>query len=202
MGKGHWQSVYDATSPEAVSWYQAEPSPSLGALDRLAAGPGTSLIDIGGGASRLVDALLDRGWSDLSVLDIAEPALGLARARLGMRADTVDWIAADVTRWTPRRTYDVWHDRAAFHFLTQASDRAAYRDALAAATHGGSHVILATFAPDGPNRCSGLDVRRYDADELAAELGPGFDPVEEWREDHVTPKGAVQHFQWAVLRRR
>lgn len=200
-GRGHWQTVYETKSLERLSWYQAAPEPSLAALDRLGAGPGPSLIDIGGGASTLADTLLALGWRDLAVLDIAGSALGAAKARLGDKAAHIEWIQADVTDWRPPRPFDIWHDRAAFHFLTGEEQRAGYRRALDAGTAPGSHVILATFAPDGPEMCSGLPVRRYDAAGVAAELGPGFAPVEDWRETHVTPWGADQNFQWAVFRR-
>lgn len=200
-GRDHWQKVYETKSPDSVSWHQVLPGPSLAALDRIGAGQDSSLIDIGGGASTLVDALLDRGWRDLTVLDIAGSALDAAKARLADRASQVDWVAADVTQWRSDRTFDVWHDRAAFHFLTEDDQRASYRRALDAATAPGSHVILAAFAIDGPEKCSGLPVRRYDARDLAAELGPGFEPVEDWREEHFTPWGAAQSFQWTVFKR-
>ncbi|NAZ38023.1 methyltransferase domain-containing protein [Rubellimicrobium sp. CFH 75288] len=199
--RDHWERVHRTREPQTTSWHQPHPAPSLRALGHLGAGPADSLIDVGGGAARLVDALLDRGWEDLAVLDIAASALEAARARLGARAERVRWIAADVTRWQPDRTWTVWHDRAAFHFLTTPEDRAAYRRALEAAPRPGSGAILATFAPDGPERCSGLPVRRWDARSLAAELGPGWSPVAAWREDHRTPAGAVQAFQWTVFRR-
>ncbi len=197
----HWRRVYRTKAPKSVSWYQPIAEPSLAALDRLGAEPACSLIDVGGGASSLVDALLDRGWLDLTVLDIAEPALEAARARLGDRAAQVQWIAADVTEWQPERFYAVWHDRAVFHFLTAPSQRAAYRRALEAAMRSGGLAILATFAPDGPEQCSGLPVRRYDADGLAAELGGEFALIEQWREAHVTTWGAAQSFQWVAFRR-
>jgi trans-aconitate methyltransferase len=200
--RDHWERVHRTQAPEAMSWHQPRPEPSLRALDLLGAGPGDSLIDVGGGAAMLVDALLDRGWGDLAVLDIARSALDAARARLGARAERVRWIAADITRWQPDRVWTVWHDRAAFHFLTEAGDRAAYRRALDAATRPGAGAILAAFAPDGLERCSGLPVRGWDAEGLAAELGPAWTPVAAWREDHRTPAGAVQAFQWAAFRRR
>src|SRR5207253_535409 len=137
--------------------------PSLDALARIGAKPSQSLVDIGGGASTLVDALLDRGWHDLTVVDIAAPALAASKARLGERADSVVWEAADIRSWSSGRSFDLWHDRAAFHFLTDAVDRVAYRRVLDEGTHAGSHVIIATFALDGPDKCSGLPVRRYDA---------------------------------------
>jgi len=198
----HWRIVYETKQPNEVSWYQPVPAASLAALERAGADPSMSLVDVGGGAASLVDALLDRGWRDLTIVDIAEPALAASRARLGPRAALVRWEAVDIREWRPRRAFDIWHDRAVFHFLTEAADRAAYTRTLIAATQPGSSVILATFAVDGPEKCSGLAVRRYDAASLAAELGQDFLPLAAWRETHVTPWGAEQNFQWSVLRRR
>lgn len=198
----HWQAVYEAKRPEDVSWYQPVPEPSLEALARLGIGPEASLIDVGGGASSLADELVARGWRDVTVLDIAASAIAEAKCRLGDMGKTVRWIEADVLDWRPDRTYDVWHDRAALHFLTQTGDRARYVEALRTGTHAGSLVIIATFAIDGPELCSGLPVRRYDAAMMAAELGPDFTLIEGWREAHVTPWGATQDFQWAAFSRR
>ena len=197
----HWRRVYQAKQPEEVSWFQPAPEPSLYALDRLGMGPEASFVDVGGGASALVDALLDRGWSDLTVIDIAEPALEASQARLGERAAEVDWQVADVRRWRPGRNFDIWHDRAVFHFLTGAEDREAYLQVLRAATHPGSYVVIATFALDGPEQCSGLPVRRYDGEALAVELGLDFTRESDWLQTHVTPWGGTQNFQWAVFRR-
>ena len=196
----HWSRVYEEKAPSSVSWYQAEPEPSLRALDRFGARPSSSFVDIGGGASNLVDALLGRGWRDVTVLDIAAPALEAARARLGSEAGKVHWEVADITEWQPSRRYDVWHDRAVFHFLTAPEQREAYRRALLAGVSPGGLVIMATFALDGPERCSGLPVRRYDPAGLAAELGAAFRPIEGWREEHVTPWGSRQSFNWCAFR--
>lgn len=197
----HWNQVYRTKAPDSVSWYQPTPEPSLLALDELRVPATAALVDVGGGASSLVDRLLERGWSDLTVVDIAAPALDVARGRLGPMADRVRWEVADVTAWHPGRAYDVWHDRAVFHFLTEPDQRAAYRHALGGGTRPGSFVIIATFAPDGPERCSGLPVQRYDALALAGELGSGFTLLRDWRERHTTPAGSQQAFQWCVFRR-
>jgi trans-aconitate methyltransferase len=197
----HWEEIYRTRPADGVSWYQPTPEPSLRALGQLAVPATAALVDVGGGASSLVDQLLARGWVDLTVLDISAPALEVARARLGAAADAVRWVVADVTAWRPEKTYAVWHDRAVFHFLTAPEQRAAYRAALTAGTAPGSAVIMATFAPDGPERCSGLPVQRYAAAALAAELGPAFALVRDWREEHRTPSGGRQWFQWCVLRR-
>lgn len=190
----HWSAAWRDAAPETKSWHQDDPAPSLAAIEASGIAPDRPLIDVGGGAARLVDRLLDRGWTDLSVLDVAAEALDRARDRLGARAARVRWIVADVTRWTPERAYALWHDRAVFHFLTTPEDRAAYARTLDAALAPDGQAILATFALDGPERCSGLPVQRHDAASLEAALGPGFRLVETRRETHVTPAGAEQRF--------
>jgi ubiquinone/menaquinone biosynthesis C-methylase UbiE len=157
---------------------------------------------VGGGASRLVDALLEEGFGQLAVLDISAVALERARTRLGSRAAAVTWIASDVATWTPDALFDVWHDRAVFHFLVTEEERAAYRTTLRRALVSGGQAVIATFASDGPDRCSGLPVVRYEPETLAVELGPPFELVEGVREDHVTPGGKVQRFQYSRLVRR
>jgi trans-aconitate methyltransferase len=199
--QSHWQKTYSDRGETGVSWFEQRPEVSLDLIARIGATAASSLIDIGGGASRLVDALLDAGWRSLAVLDISNAALDAARDRLGAMASQVDWIVADVTQWRPGRTYDIWHDRAAFHFLTDAADRAAYVERLTTAVKPGGHAIIATFAPDGPERCSGLPVMRYDSAMLAAAIGPAFRLVEERRHGHTTPWGSTQAFQFCALRR-
>ena len=198
----HWRHVYATKGPNEVSWFQGSPAPSLDALDRFGAGPDMSLVDVGAGASSLADVLLDRGWTDVTLLDISEPALEATRLRLGPPADRVSWQVADIREWRPGRAFDVWHDRAVFHFLTEAADRSAYKRTLLDGTHPGSHVILATFAPDGPATCSGLPVQRYDAAALADQLGAEFERIDDWRQTHVTPWGSEQRFQWCLFTRR
>ena len=200
--RDHWRALYGTKSPEEVSWYEASPAPSLDAFDRLGVAPGMAVIDVGAGASRLADCLLDRGFTDVTLLDIAETALDATRLRLGPRAGKLQWEVADICHWQPGRQFDAWHDRAAFHFLTEPGDRARYRRTLLDGMHPGSLVILAAFAPDGPEQCSGLPVQQYDADDLAAELGEDFRPVESWRHSHTTPWGTEQRFQWAAFRRK
>jgi trans-aconitate methyltransferase len=184
-----------------VSWFQDNPQPSLDLISDLASGPDAPIVDIGGGASRLVDALLDRGFRALSVLDLSPSALHLAQDRLGERAKAVRWIAADATRWTPERPQDIWHDRAAFHFLIAPEQRAAYVARMAAALRPGGHAVIGAFAPDGPERCSGLPVARYDVAALARELGPAFIPVSTRPHAHLTPAGVAQRFLFSVFRR-
>jgi SAM-dependent methyltransferase len=197
----HWNGVYTTKAENGVSWFQSSPDASLDLIGRFGGVAQPSLIDIGGGMSRLADALVEAGCRDLTVLDLSSVALDAARKRLGAAASDVEWIVADVTQWRPHRTYDVWHDRAAFHFLTQPADRAAYVAALHQAVRPGGHVIIATFAPDGPERCSGLPVERYDPQTLTKVIGPSFELVGERRQAHTTPSGGLQAFQFSALRR-
>lgn len=197
----HWDKVYRTKQSTAVSWYQPSPLPSLKVLDLFATDKALSLIDVGGGASNLADALLARGWSDITVLDIAAPALRVAQERLGEEAERVRWEVADITNYQPLRTYDVWHDRAVFHFLTSLGERQSYKRALAGGTTAGSLVVMSTFALDGPERCSGLVVQRYSADSLSQELGSDFKMLEAWHEEHTTPDGNEQAFNWCVFKR-
>lgn len=199
--EAHWQNVYSSKATTAVSWYQETPAPSLDLLRLAGATQNAGIIDIGGGASILTDNLLALGHGDLSVLDISRASLEAAQVRIGAAAGNVDWIVADVTRWRPERSYDVWHDRAAFHFLVEEKQQAAYADRLRAALRQGGHAIIGTFAPDGPEKCSGLTVRRHDAASLEAMLGAGFELIDSRRYDHVTPWGAVQHFHFGTFRR-
>ena len=197
----HWEKIYTTKAEREVSWFQETPALSLELIERVGAMQSSAIIDIGGGASRLVDHLTSRGYEDVTVLDLSAAALASARSRIGDKANRVRWMAADVTTWQPSRTYDVWHDRAAFHFLTEWDDQAAYVARLRRALRVGGHAIIATFAPDGPERCSGLTVSRYDANALATTLGDGFDLVDTRRHDHTTPWGAVQKFQFSTFRR-
>lgn len=199
--RDHWEEVYAAKAETAVSWYQPH---SLKSLTFIAAAADTKapIVDVGGGASTLVDDLVGRGYSDVTVLDMAEAALTRSKARLGAWAAGVSWIVADITRWVPARRYRVWHDRAVFHFLTGRDAQDAYIAALEAGTEAGTTVIMATFAEDGPERCSGLAVQRYSPQSLAARLGSSFLLTDHALEAHVTPWGAKQSFSYAVFRRR
>jgi len=199
--QAHWQHVYTSKDEQAVSWFEAVPSVSLDLIRATGVGPDAAIIDIGGGAARLADALLDDGFRDLTVLDLSAEALEKAKARLGARAASVQWVTADVTTWQPDRHFDVWHDRAALHFLTDAQAQAAYAERVTRAVKPGGHVIIFTFAPDGPERCSGLPVVRHDAASLSKLLGSAFELIESRRHDHHTPGGAVQRFQFSCFRR-
>jgi SAM-dependent methyltransferase len=194
--------VYTTKPSAEVSWYQAEPTRSLALLREIGAGPATSILDVGGGDSTLVDAVVAAGLGRVTVLDISGAALARARARLGERAADVTWVEADVTRAAlPAHAFDVWHDRAVFHFLTQPQDRASYAGVAAAAVRPGGTVLMATFAPDGPARCSGLEVARYSPEGLAQELGDAFTLVRGFADVHHTPSGSEQRFTVAVFRR-
>jgi len=199
--QAHWEGVYTKKGENEVSWFQERPAPSLELIARVGAARASAIIDIGGGASRLADNLIDRGFEDVTVLDLSGAALEAAKARLGGRAAQVHWIVADATAWEPPKAYDVWHDRAAFHFLTEERDRAAYVARLGRALKVGGHAIIATFALDGPERCSGLPVVRYDAASLGQTLGSAFQLVETRRHAHATPWGTDQSFQFSVFRR-
>ena len=196
--RAHWQYMYAAKGEREVSWFQDDAQPSLALIEEVGS-QSSAVIDIGGGASRLADLLLQRGFLDLTVLDLSSAALAAAKARMGNEARRIHWIVADVTNWEPSRTYDVWHDRATFHFMVAESDRAGYLSRLVRSLKPGGYAIIATFAPDGPELCSGLPVRRYDADTLAQTFGPGFQLISSRRHKHVTPWGAAQPFQFSVF---
>jgi SAM-dependent methyltransferase len=199
--QAHWEKVYANKGEKEVSWFQENPAPSLELLSQVSAIPTSAIIDIGGGASRLVDHLIKNGFQDVTVLDLSGAALDAAKARLGDRAAQVHWFVADATVWEPVKAYDIWHDRAAFHFLTDEHDRTAYVARLGRGLKVGGHAIVATFALDGPERCSGLPVMRYDAASLGRTLGPTFQLVHTQRHEHATPWGSQQIFQFSVFRR-
>ena len=197
----HWENVYSTKGEAEVSWFQDRPEPSLELISLVGAGADTAVVDIGGGASRLVDVLLAKGIKDITVLDLSAEALKVARLRLGASAESVHWIVGDATEWEPPQDYDIWHDRAAFHFLTEDRQQLAYLDRLARSLRIGGHVIIGTFAPDGPEKCSGLPVTRHSEETLAALLGDGFTLIDHRRHDHATPWGSTQRFQYSTFRR-
>jgi SAM-dependent methyltransferase len=198
--EGHWQGVYRRKADTEVSWYQASPTVSLELIAEHGPGTGASVIDIGGGTSLLAVRLLDAGYRDVTVLDISEAAIARAESRIGKRPGA-HFMVADASALMPVRTWDVWHDRAAFHFLMTAAEQAGYIAALERGTQPGSIAIFATFALDGPEKCSGLPVQRYSPETLAARLGRGFALIHSASEAHHTLSGAVQRFTWAVFRR-
>jgi SAM-dependent methyltransferase len=200
--RAHWERVYTTKQPTDVSWYQPTPVRSLELLQEAGAGPHTSMIDVGGGDSTLVDAVITDRLGAITVLDISSAALARARARVGERAREVTWVEGDVTTVAlPPGAFDIWHDRAVFHFLTDAGDRARYAAAAAAALKPGGVLIMATFADDGPLKCSGLEVARYTAASLARTLGDAFRLIRSFNDVHHTPSGGAQRFLYALFTR-
>ena len=197
----HWDQAY-RQGVQSRSWFQAEAARSLRLIALCGAPRDRAIIDVGGGASPLVDGLLARRYTDVTVLDVSGAALDISRTRLGEAASTVTWLCLDLMSWVPERTYAVWHDRAVFHFLTDPGERAHYFGVLMRATTPGSSVVLSCFARDGPDHCSGLPVARFDADGLSAFLGEAWTSVGSEREEHRTPAGSVQPFTWVVFRRQ
>ncbi|MEN8174722.1 MAG: class I SAM-dependent methyltransferase [Pseudomonadota bacterium] len=197
----YWEHVYADRSDQDLSWYQSQPELSLELIQFTGLDRKAAIIDIGGGSSALVDVLLQAGYERLSVLDIAENALQRAQQRLGQRASAVDWIRADVTAGVDDRVFSLWHDRAVFHFLVNEEDRVAYLRALAAGLRPDGFLIIATFAPDGPAKCSGLPVQRYSPESLSRTLGRAYRLLDTRLEDHRTPAGKVQHFVYCLFQR-
>ena len=197
----HWERIYEAKDPTEVSWYQSDPTISLDLIRGVLPDRSGAIIDVGGGASTLVDHLLREGYTDVTVLDLSPHALEESRRRLGDDADRVTWLPADILDVAlPESGYDFWHDRAVFHFLTDPDDRLRYVEQVHRVVRLGGHVAVATFASDGPTHCSGLEVSRYDPDELHAQFGSDFRLLESVREEHVTPWGAVQPFTYCMCR--
>jgi len=196
----HWDAAYEGRGSTGVSWYQPTPKISIELVELLKVSEDAAVIDIGGGASLFVDALVARGFRDLSVLDVSKLALETVGQRLG--SAPVSLLHEDLLAWSPQRRFGLWHDRAVFHFLVQESDQELYLEVLRSALLPGGGVIMATFASDGPEFCSGLPVARYSSTQLAKVLGVGFEVVDERREEHVTPAGATQRFTWIAARAR
>jgi len=197
----HWDRVYGTKAPDQVSWFRPHLETSLALIMRAVPDPSASIIDVGGGASTLVDDLIARGYRNITVLDISQAAIEIAKERLRNASSTVQWLCADVTRAPlPAHAYDLWHDRAVFHFLTKPADRLAYVRNVAASVKPGGHVIVSTFGPHGPQKCSGLDVVRYDSESLHDEFGRRFQLIESSSEIHDTPFGTTQEFLYCYCR--
>ena len=193
--QAHWDKIFGTKTPTEVSWFSPHLKTSLALIERVGGETSASVIDVGGGQSTLVDDLLARGYRNVTVLDISQAAIRHTRDRLGSNSDSVQWLVADITQAElPARSYDVWHDRAVFHFLTKPTERLAYVRQVTSAVKPGGHVIVGTFGPEGPHMCSGLDVVRYDAESLHGEFGPRFRLIESSRELHRTPFGTTQQF--------
>jgi 2-polyprenyl-3-methyl-5-hydroxy-6-metoxy-1,4-benzoquinol methylase len=197
----HWEKVYQSKSPEQTSWYQSHPEVSLELIVSHLTDHEAAILDVGGGASTLAGHLLEIGYTDISVLDIAEAGLAHARKRLGTHAGRVHWITSDVITWEPKRQYDLWHDRAVLHFLTDSESQTAYFNVLRGTVKLDGITIIAGFAPGGPERCSDLSIVQHDQSSLSALLGEGFRLIETRDEIHSTPKGGKQAFRYHVFRR-
>lgn len=200
--KSHWEDVYSKKQPSEVSWHQARPDFSLRLMAAAKLDKAAPIIDVGGGASTLVDCLLDDGYQNLSVLDISKQALLHAKSRLGSRAKEIKWLESDVTQFQPTQTYQFWHDRAVFHFLTDAEDRKKYLQVLAASLDSKAYVMLATFALDGHEKCSGLPVQRYSAQTLQQTLGNAYQLILTDQETHLTPGGNPQRFTYYLFKEK
>ncbi len=197
----HWEQVYSGKPPDRLGWYKPRLQTSLDWITDLSLDANAPIIDVGGGASTLVDDLLERGYSALTVLDLAAPALDLIKARLGAKGAAVNWLCGDVTQVEfAENVFELWHDRAVFHFLTEADDRERYRENLCKALRPGGHVIIGTFAPEAPPRCSGLPVQRYDLERLRETLGDAFELRRQQKEMHVTPGGVEQMYLYCEFR--
>lgn len=194
----YWDHRYATVGDTNVSWFQDTPETSLALIDQVA-DQHASVVDVGGGASRLVDRLLEAGYRDVTVVDLSQQALNAAHQRIGEAP--VAWVVTDVRDWQPDRTFDVWHDRAAYHFLTDPDDQQQYWHLVRESVPHGGHVVIATFAEDGPEMCSGLPITRYGQDELAAAMGDGFTVLDTRREQHTTPTGGTQSFLWVLAQR-
>lgn len=199
--KEHWENVYQNKSAQEVSWYQEVPTVSLSIIKDLSFNKEDRIIDVGGGASTLVDGLLQEGFERISVLDLSLSALEQAKKRLGERAKKVDWYEEDITLFAPNTSYRLWHDRAVFHFLTELSDREKYKQVLEASVKEGGYVVIAAFAKNGPSQCSGLNIVQYDADKIKKELGVTFQLMDEVIEKHMTPSKKEQLFHYFVFRK-
>jgi ubiquinone/menaquinone biosynthesis C-methylase UbiE len=193
--RAHWERVYHTKAAAEVSWFRRHLDTSLALIERVAGERTASIIDVGGGESTLVDDLVARGYGKVTVMDIAGTAIERSKKRMGSAAGSVTWLVADVTQaQLPAGAFDIWHDRAVFHFLTERAQRLAYVQRVASAVRCGGHVIVATFGPEGPTKCSGLDVMRYDADALHGEFGRRFRLIDSLKELHLTPFGTIQQF--------
>lgn len=197
----HWQQVYSSKSADEVSWFQREPEVSLRLIEKFST-PSSNVVDIGAGESLLIDQLISHGYSHLTVMDISSAALEDVKVRLGASSHSVNFEVADIRYWQPSQSFELWHDRAVFHFMNSDEDVGAYVRTAANAVRSNGFVVLGTFAEDGPLQCSGLDVRRYSAERLADVFSENFSLVETESEDHTTPWDATQHFTWVVLQRK
>ena len=199
--KQHWEQVYQTKSSDSVSWFQPKPELSIQLINDCNIGKDKNIIDVGAGASRLVDFLIDDGYAKVSVLDLSENALSISKKRLAHKSDKVNWIVQDITHFQPEQKYSLWHDRAVFHFLTDKNDRQKYREILESSIEEGGKVIIASFSLNGPKKCSGLDIVQYGADKIQQELGKQFQLIKTKAESHKAPRGFYQEFNYFVFQR-
>lgn len=200
--KAHWENVYQHKSPDEVSWYQQTPTLSIELITSCSLSKEAEIIDVGGGASTLVDQLLEDGYQHLTVLDLSATALELSKQRLANKANSVEWYVDDITEFKAPKRYDVWHDRAVFHFLTDNHEREKYKAVLNESVKSGGYVIVAAFAIGGATKCSGLDVEQYDTPKLERELGENFTLIKQCNENHITPSGNIQLFGYHLFRKK
>jgi SAM-dependent methyltransferase len=200
--KAHWENVYQHKSPDEVSWYQPTPTLSIELMTSCSSSKEVEFIDVGGGASTFVDTLLEKGYTHLTVLDLSATALEKSKQRLADKADLVEWYVDDITEFKAPKRYDVWHDRAVFHFFTEKHEREKYKAVLNESVKSGGHVIVAAFAIGGATKCSGLDVEQYDTRKLENELGENFTLIEQRNENHITPSGNIQLFGYHLFRKK
>lgn len=199
----HWDRIYGIRPGKECSWFQATPEPSLGIIQRIAPNLDAHIIDIGGGDGLLVDHLLDLGYSNLTVLDISEKAIERAKQRLGTRSNSIQWVVCDVTEFEPTKTYDVWHDRAAFHFLRDEGQIQTYTRVAQQSLNPGGHLFLGTFSTDGPTKCSGLEIQQYNQDSMKSVIEPVGFTNQQWVTDaHITPSESVQNFLFGLFQRK
>ena len=198
--KKHWESVYETKNPDQVSWTQETPKTSLEFIHSFGLNKNSKIIDVGGGDSKLVDHLLEEGFNNITVLDISERAIAKAKNRLGKKANKVNWIVSDITEFEPHSSFDVWHDRATFHFLTTDQQIKKYIKIATKCVSG--YLIIGTFSQNGPKKCSGLDIKQYDEDELTMELKNGFDKIQCVTEDHLTPFNTTQNFLFCSFKKQ
>lgn len=200
INKNHWENVYETKNPDQVSWTQKKPQTSLDFINSFGLGKEAKIIDIGGGDSSLVDFLLEDGYENITVLDISAKALEKAKQRLGDKAEKVKWIATDITAFEPNETYDIWHDRAAFHFLTTPEQVSKYIDI--AKKNINRFLVLGTFSKNGPTKCSGLDIQQYDEESLSEKFEAGFEKIKCITEDHTTPFETIQNFVFCSFKKK
>jgi SAM-dependent methyltransferase len=200
--QSHWENIYQTKDSKKVGWYQERPIVSLGFFEEFIKDKNEAVLDVGGGDSLLVDHLIALGYQDVSVLDISTTSLNKAKERFGKNAEKIDWIHSDITAFTPDRTYDVWHDRAVFHFLREDDKIKSYIDIASSALESGSWLFIGTFSEEGPETCSGLPVKRYTKEALANSFSQSFDCVKSFNMDHITPSGAVQNYSFCYLRKK